>query len=203
MKRVILLLCIFLAVVSIGSASVLTKIKDKEMKNQFRNMYTFYSGILQQSVMQMSEETGCYYSASGEANVSDCDGFYRKFFSNMKIKKYCHGKGLEKGCVASYKSYTTKPKCVGFSKNMIDNKNDVFILDNGSSVIVFNTESSKRTPFFAVDVNGPKPPNVAGKDLFTMLIMRNEGGAYYFHSNITYCLPVEKGGIEHIQDLYK
>ena len=61
---------------------------------------------------------------------------------------------------------------------------------------MFNTESAKRTPFFAVDVNGPKPPNNAGEDLFTMLIMKNEGGSYYFHTNITYCLPVEKGGIE-------
>ena len=203
MKRLVILFCIFLGVVSVGSVSAFTKVKEKEMKNQFRNIYTFYSNVLQKTVMEMSESTGCYYSASGEADVSGCDEFYRNFISNMKIKKYCHGKGLEKGCVASYKSYTTKPECVGFSKTMIDNKNDVFVLDNGSSIIVFNTESAKRTPFFAVDVNGPKPPNNAGEDLFTMLIMKNEGGSYYFHTNITYCLPVEKGGIENIQDLYK
>ena len=202
MKRLVILLFIFFIVVGFGTHNAVNKIKDCEMRNSFRNFYSIYSGILQSTVLEMYGETGCFYSKSGNSDVSGCDNFYRNFVKKMSIKKYCQNDGLAGNCVAKYKSYTKKPECYGFFAKMINEEDDIFVFDNGSSLIIFNTKDERRTPFFAIDVNGIKPPNKAGEDLFTMLIMRNEGGAYYFHSNITYCLPVEKGGIENIQDIY-
>ena len=203
MKRLVILLFIFFMVVGFGTYSAVNKIKYREMQNRFRNFYSVYAGLLQSTVMDMSGETDCNYSTSGEANISGCDNFYRTFVQKMKIKKYCQNNALAQNCVARYEAYPTTPKCYGFFERMINDEDDVFVFEDGSSIIIFNTKDEQRTPFFAVDVNGVNPPNKAGEDLFTMLIMRNAGGSYYFHSNITYCMPVEKGGIENIQDIYK
>lgn len=203
MKRLVFLICLFCVVVAIGTFRAISAIKLKETKNQFRNIYTLYSSALQYTVDEMSGDIGCYYSSTGESDVSGCEKFYKHFVENLKVKKYCQNDALAENCVPVYKSYTTSSNCLGFSEEMINKHDDVFVMDNDSNIIVYNTENGKRAPFFAVDVNGLKEPNTPGQDLFTILIMKNSGGAYYFHSNITYCLPVEKGGIENIQDIYK
>jgi len=201
--NIVILVFVFMIVVSLGTVKAVQKIRKNEMRNNFRNMYTLYSENLQRTVLDMYGEIGCYYSTTGEADVSGCDKFYSAFVKNMKVKKYCQNKGFANKCVPEYQSYTDKPACYGFSKDMVNNKDDIFVMDNGSNIIIFNTKSGNRAPIFAVDVNGLKPPNKAGEDLFTMLVVKNVNGSYYFHSNITYCLPIGKGGIEHIQDIYK
>ncbi len=202
MKRLVILIFLFFMVIGFGTYSAVNKIKEREMHNRFRNIYSIYSGLLQNTVLDMSGETGCYYSKSGNEDLSGCDNFYRNFVTKMNIKKYCQNNALAKNCVARYSAYPKTPKCYGFFERMINDEDDAFVFSNGSSIIIFNTKDEKRTPFFAVDVNGTAPPNKPGEDLFTMIIMRNQSGSYYFHSNITYCLPVEKGGIENIQDIY-
>ena len=80
---------------------------------------------------------------------------------------------------------------------------DAFVMPDGSSLVVFNIKKDERRPIFALDTNGFTTPNQAGEDMFSITIMRNDYGTYYFHPNITNCLHVEKGGIETLNDLYK
>lgn len=202
-KTLVILMITFIITVIAGTIKATETIKKQEMKNAFRNIYTIYSNTLVSTVADMSGSTGCYYSDSGESDLSNCDNFYRTFVNNMKIKKYCQNNGLEQGCVGTYEKYTTDKRCSGFFERMISKEDDIFLMENGSSIIIFKAPNGSRTPFFAVDVNGPKGPNKAGEDLFSILLMRHNSGSYYFHSNISYCLPIDKGGIEYIQDIYK
>lgn len=202
-KSLVLLIIVFIITVIAGTIKATETIKQREMKNAFRNIYTIYSNVLVSTVADMSGYTGCYYSDSGVSDLTNCDNFYRVFVSNMKIKKYCQNNGLERGCVGIYDKYTTDKRCSGFFERMINKEDDIFLMENGSSIIIFKDPKGNRTPFFAVDVNGPKAPNKAGEDLFSVLLMRHNSGSYYFHSNISYCLPIDKGGIEYIQDIYK
>ncbi len=201
--KFVMLVFVFILLVSICTVNTCKKIIEKEIKNSFRNIYTIYSENLQSTVIDMAGDIGCYYSPTEGADLSKCDEFYSTFVQNMKVRKYCKDNAVEEKCVPEYKSYSNLPECYGFTKEMIEKQDDVFVMDNGSNIIIFNTRDGKRAPIFAVDVNGFKKPNKAGEDLFTMLIVKNANNSYFFHSNITYCLPVEKGGIEYIQDIYK
>lgn len=201
--NIVVLVFVFFIVLGIGTVNTTSKIRDKEMKNTFRNIYTIYSENLQKTVLELAGETGCYYSTTGEADVSGCDAFYSTFVKNMKVKKYCQNNGFANKCVPLYGSYTTDKVCYGFSEEVINKYDDVFVMENGSNIIIFNTKAGKRAPIFAVDVNGMKGPNKAGEDLFTMLVIKNVNNSYYFHSNVTYCLPVTNTGIKYIQDVYK
>ena len=78
---------------------------------------------------------------------------------------------------------------------MFNKFNQVFVMDDNSNIVVFNQPQNVPKPMFAVDSNGKLFPNKSGHDLFSFVIMRSKSGNYYFHSNITYCLPKEKGGI--------
>lgn len=76
-------------------------------------------------------------------------------------------------------------------------------MNDNTNLIVFNQPANVQKPLFAVDSNGKLVPNKSGYDLFSLVIMRNSNGYYYFHPDVTYCLPQEKGGIHRLQDVYK
>lgn len=199
------LLAMFVLVVYWASASAVEKINKKETIKRVQNIYASYSNALLKTVAQMGNETGCYFVSdqTKSHDYSNCDEFYKTFVSNMKVQKYCHGNALSDGCIPEYEGYTDKRMCTGFTRELMNKYDDAFVMPDGSNIIIFNTTKDSRRPIFAVDTNGMAKPNKAGEDLFSFTIIRNSNGAYYFHPNISYCLPVTKGSIEYINDVYK
>lgn len=171
----------------------------------FKDLYSAYNKTLQMTVNQMDGDTGCYLSSdkNHSADYSGCEKFYKNFADNLKITKYCKNNSLKNGCLPLYKTYTDSEICSGFSEKMMNRYNQTFVMTNGTTMTIFNQPENSPKPLFVVDANGKMFPNKSGYDLFTFVIMRNAGGNYYFHSNITYCLPMEKGGISKLQDIYK
>ena len=102
-----------------------------------------------------------------------------------------------------YKKYAQTPICAGFSENMMNRYDQVFVMNDETNLTVFNQPAKQQKPLFAVDSNGSVFPNKAGYDLFSLVIMKSPNGNYYFHPNVTYCLPVEKKGVHSLQDVYK
>lgn len=201
----LVLLGVFIILVALGVTRVVNYLAQEEDKRRFKNIYSAYTQALLNTVIEMSGDTGCYYSSdkSIKHNFSNCDTFYKLFVSNLELEKYCKNKSLEGGCIPQYQSYTAKERCIGFSRSMINNIADSFVMSDGSNIIVYNEIDKQRKPIFAVDVNGISKPNKAGVDLFSLTIIRNGNGSYYFHGNVSYCLPVEKDGIKNIADVYK
>lgn len=201
----IVLLTVFVLIVAAAITKVVGNLSQNEIKRRFQGIYSVYSQALITTVNEMNDDTGCYFSpnASLNHNFANCDEFYKIFISHLNPRKYCEKDALNGGCIPEYAAYTCKNKCSGFFRSMMNKYADVFVMADGSNIIIYNETTKERKPIFAVDVNGFSKPNKAGKDLFSLTIMRNENGAYYFHSNVSYCLPVEKDGIQNLADVYK
>lgn len=178
---------------------------DKIAVTSFKKLYSAYTQALYTTVYQMDGDTGCYFSSDKriKSDFSRCDSFYKKFATNLRVNKYCKTKALADGCIPIYENYAKTAPCAGFSESMMNKFNQAFVMNDNTNIIVFNLPANVQKPLFAVDSNGKLFPNRAGYDLFSMVIMRNKYGNYYFHPNVTYCLPVDKDGIKDIRDVYK
>ncbi len=200
----LILTLIYFAVLAVFVTFYTLHLIEKQTVVQFKKEYTAYNQALMITVDQMYGETGCYYSADkNTANAYyNCKEFYIKFAKNLRVTNYCKNNAYAKGCVPKYSNYTAEPKCAGFSESMINKFNQVFVMDDRSSLIVYNYPTNVPKPMFAIDVNGHLKPNKSGYDLFTMVIVKSANGNYFFHPNITYCLPQEEGGLNNITEIF-
>ena len=203
--RLIILTGIYIIVFAIFCTYYTVNLLNKLAITSFKKLYTAYNQALLITVEEMDGETGCYFSTSEKYDnrYFGCDKFYKKFATNLNVTEYCKNKSLAKGCITEYKNYSNNKNCSGFSKNMMENFNQTFVMRDKSSITIFNQPQGIQKPIFAVDSNGKLFPNKSGHDLFSMVIMRNNKGLYYFHTNITYCLPFERNGIHMLQDIFK
>ena len=204
-KRKLILFGIYLIILLFFVTKYTIHFVEKSAVTSFKKLYSVYSQALLQTVYEMDGETACYYSSnkSVSSDFAGCDRFYKKFANNLKVRKYCKNNAVENGCIPVYKRYPKALQCAGFSENMMSRYDQAFVMNDKTSLVVFNMPANTPKPMFAVDSNGFLRPNKSGYDLFSLVIMRNSRGNYYFHPNVTYCLPVEKGGIKNIQDVYK
>lgn len=204
-KRLLILTGIYTIVLLLGSLYYTFNLIEKAAVISFKKLYSVYSQALYKTVYDMGGDTGCYFST--DVNVkndfSNCGRFYKNFATNLKVIRYCPNNALANGCIPLYKNYINTPECAGFSENMMNRYDQVFVMDDKSSLVVFNKPANNPKPLFAVDSNGKMFPNKAGYDLFSLVIIRNSYGNYSFYPNVTYCLPQEKGGIKNIQDVFK
>lgn len=177
----------------------------KEAVSSFKRLYTAYSQALDITSLEIGGDIGCYFSLDSNVNskFDDCDNFYKRFATNLKVTKYCKDNSLSKGCLPVYKNYAIKPSCAGYSESMMNKYNQTFVMRDKTTLTVFNQPQGTPQPIFAVDSNGKLFPNKSGFDLFSLVIIRNTNGHYSFHPNVTHCLPQEKGGIQKLQDVYK
>lgn len=204
-KRILILAGVYFIVLLFAVLYYTCQLIDKAAVTSFKKLYSVYSQALLFTVYQMGGDTGCYFSSDKKfhSDFSNCDRFYKNFANNLKVTKYCKKNALEDGCIPVYKRYPKAVQCAGFSENMMNRYNQAFVMNDKTSLIVFNMPANVPKPMFAVDSNGFLRPNKGGMDLYSIVIMRNSRGNYYFHPNVTYCLPVEKNGIKNIQDVYK
>ncbi len=204
-KRTLILFGCYLIVLLCAVVYCTLYLIDQSARESFKKLYSSYTQALYTTVNNMAGETGCYLSSDKniESDISGCTEFYKNFATNLRVTKYCKNNALSQGCLPVYKNYTVSKSCAGFSESMMNKFNQSFVMSDNTSLTVFNMPANVPQPLFAVDSNGKLGPNKSGYDLFSIVIMRNSHGNYYFHPNVTYCLPVEKGGINNIQDVYK
>lgn len=202
-KRIFYAVCVFVLLAATVKVTIDTV--NKFAEDSFKRLYAAYSKALNLTVLQMDGETGCYFSSEkGHGNnFSGCDKFYKRFVSNLKVTKFCEMNAKQKGCIPNYKQFATKAECSGYSEKMFNIFDESYVMHDNSIIVVFNMPATSPKPIFAVDSNGKMFPNKTGYDLFSLVIMKNKNGDYYFHPNVVYCLPPVKGGIQKLQDVYK
>ena len=203
-KHLLILICIYILIAIFVILHFWAKLVEKTAMASFKKLFTEYSQVLDITVDEMNGDTGCYFSTdkSVKSDFSGCDRFYKIFATNLNVRKYCINNSLFNDCLPTYQNYTTRADCAGFSENMMNRYDQTFVMQDNSTLTVFNMPSNVQNPIFAVDSNGKTSPNKTSYDLFSLVIMRNPNGQYHFHSNVTHCLPPEKGGIQKLQDLY-
>lgn len=177
----------------------------KEARASFKRLYGNYSRALQTTVNQMEGDTACYFSSEKEIpnEFSGCEKFFKMFATNLRVSKYCKDNAFKNGCIPAYKKYITTSECAGFSESMMKKYNQSFVMGDTTTLTVYNRPANEPKPILAVDSNGKMFPNKTGYDVFSLVIMRTPSGSYYFHPNVTFCLPPEKGAINSLQDVYK
>lgn len=137
----------------------------------------------------------------------NCTEFANAILSNLKIIKTCAGNAYP-DCIPEYAGNDTIKKannddlddiaikkattgCAGWRKNNIAKSSRAYVLANGQILITYG--SSFSPTIFAIDINGKKPPNKWGYDLFefsTIGSMSSEVSMDYGR-----CGLVEKGGV--------
>ena len=204
-KRLLILIGIYIIVFVFVVLFFITNLIEKTAITSFKKLYNAYSQALLTTVDDFEGETGCYFSIdkSVPSNFLGCDKFYKKYATNLNVTKYCKVNSLADGCLPVYNTYIATPSCAGFSESMMNRFNSTFVMRDNTTLTVFNQPTTVKKPLFAVDSNGKLFPNKSGYDQFSFVIIRNSNGHYYFHPNITYCLPFEQGGIHNLQDVYK
>ena len=111
--------------------------------------------------------------------------------------KYCENNALTNGCVPKYSKYADTAGCAGFKENYINNKDTVWVLNDGSIHISYTHPTYS---IFAVDINGLKGPNKGGYDLFSFAIAKKGDTAILSAGG---CVPSEEGGINPYNDFRK
>lgn len=201
-KKAFYFICVLVLVCAVIKISIDTV--NKFAADSFKRLYGNYTRALNLTVIDMDGDTECYFAAEkGMKNdFSGCEKFYKKFVSNMKVRKYCENNSKKNGCIPNYKKFATNQECGGYSEQMMNLFDQSFVMSDQTNIIVFNLPAGSPKPIFAVDSNGKMFPNKTGHDLFSLVIMKNSKGDYYFYPDVVYCLPPTKGGIQKLEDTY-
>lgn len=131
---------------------------------------------------------------------TDCSWFFDELFNKtLKIAKKCEDHAYDNGCLpkdikgldkVQLEHYPdSNPNPDGdFSDNKIKNNYAVYVLQDGSYIILYG----KSHPLFAFDINGQKGPNKWGYDIFAVTLRGSENNGIETFKN--YSSYVEKGG---------
>ena len=132
---------------------IVTVTKLKKMNNILTNAYNSY--------LADNEPINCNYDESGSICV------FKAFEKNLKILKNCGTK--DKNCI--YNGYYKKKN--GVSHENYNNRNEYYkiILADNSTIFFKGSYNSTYNAEIFYDINGIKPPNKWGYDLFVFDIL--------------------------------
>ena len=205
LAEVLITLGIIGVVAALVMPALIANYQKELLKNQFKKAYSVYLQNFQKTVLvDFGESLDCYYLSTGgsPAKSSDCIAFFDKFAANMKVVKTCKGNGFAGGCLPIY-DWTVYPGCPKFNSDNINVYSYVYILEDGSLMMTYD---SATYPLFAFDTNGFKGPNKIGHDVFGIGI---DGGdvPYQFSPEILACLSTSTAAADApfktLDDIYR
>jgi len=195
LAEVLITLVIIGVVAALTIPTAINKYKDEELKSQFRKAYSTITQAIYK--IEMNDFYGyarCYssYDTQLRQDWTDCRAFFDALAKNLHVQKICRGNAKAEGCVPTYYHNHQKGGCEPLAPNGIENDDYVYVLPNGQIIITFGNGWQSR---FLIDINGKKPPNALGKDLFEFAMQRDKGQLY---TNSAQCLvapyPTYGGG---------
>lgn len=180
----------------------------KELQVQTKKAFSVMNQALYRATIDMGFDfPRCYYlpNEGSPHATSDCKILHEAIIKNLNVIKFCDGNGYRDGCLPDYKGIDTIRKennpdmsdqeaqangCSGYNKSNILNSRQVYVLADGMLIFPY---SNNWAAIMAFDVNGKKPPNKWGYDIFDVII---KGDA---DSGLTYqarggCMQPEQGG---------
>ena len=193
LAEVLITLVIIGIVAALTIPTAINKYKDQELKSQFKKAYSVITQAIHKTEMNdfFAGYVKCYYPTNfTETAMGDCLDFFRLFFKNFSVTKFCSGNSLNDGCIPVYQQYTIGSSCSGFSYGQIANR-DAYVLSDGQIFIIMSMPSYA-FPIFMVDTNGHKGPNVFGKDLFVFFIRKSATSSLFITgSSAGQCEPTD------------
>ena len=213
LAEVLITLAIIGVVAAMTIPTLMANYQQKVLNNQFKKTYAMLNQALLNAQSQLGYFPRCYYSVDNTTIpvITGCGELSDKFWTLFKVSKICEGKAFEKGCIPEYEGMDTVANanypdaevpdgyedygdyasrgCKNFKKNAILNDRTVYVLSDGTIIILY----SEYPCLLAVDINGQKGPNKWGHDLFAFLI-RFDGNKFKYYGGG--CMYVEEGGLQ-------
>jgi prepilin-type N-terminal cleavage/methylation domain-containing protein len=179
LAEVLITLLIIGVISSIVIPSIVQDSHNAEFKTTWRKTYADFS----LATKRIASENG----GTLKGLFTNSDTFKNTFISYFNYAKSCPAsQELSPGC---WHCDNTKT-CKYLNGSIISNSwggDSTLYLSNGVSMVFF-TSSGSCDPYCGsiyTDINGPKPPNVAGKDLFLIHVYENKAVAYGTGATIT------------------
>ncbi len=226
LAEVLITLAIIGVVAALTIPTVVRNYQKQQLKVQFKKAYSTVMQTVSKTYADLGYQAQCYaYRDSfGTAhfNYSECiDVFWPQFFKNLKVAKACDTNGFANGCVPAYlgpdgiyqkqqKAQAGDPDydpdygmkviagCPAWtSANFRDAP--AYVLADG---LIFSFAYTKsKMPIFAIDINGKKPPNKLGHDVFAFMFNAQNGLGRNIKLQEAYCFTPDEGGLTTTQML--
>ena len=170
LAEVLITLMIIGIIASIVIPSLMQTLEKNALKGQIKRELAILEEALKLTLLD--NDYKCFYEYKNGVWVgtsrSDCPDFFNKFYTKLKIMRFCKGNSLAQGCIPQYsgllESYASCPE---FSKNKVNTTNYSRVLIDGTIIMQLAIDNY---PLIAVDVNGMKPPNIQGRDVIVLRI---------------------------------
>ena len=199
-----------LAIVIIGFVASFTiktikqSVFDAEQKSLFKKSVSTMSNVLLKVKADLGYQPECYYlDQSWVQKFNDCSTFFTSMANNLNVSKYCANNAFSNGCIPTMKGADTVVQgnnpgfsiadaqaqvsgLDGFWENYLKTSTPAYILLDGTIIMIYKNSF----PFFLVDINGKKPPNKWGYDIYIFMLRGNSDYAKF----VCYDSVLEAGG---------
>lgn len=207
LAEVLITLGIIGIVAAMTMPSLISNYKNKAIDAQFKRVYSNMYNAMKMIESRDGTFPQCFYTygkgSLDEQKFSQCIDFYEKITKEMHVIKICKGNAYNDGCIPKYQGVNTLKEyegsasitgCAGYTQNKILNSNWAYVFNDGSILFTYAAVSNNYNNWsgvFAIDVNGKKPPNKWGHDIFSFAFEEKKPGIIQMTPN---CSLIEKGG---------
>lgn len=187
LAEVLLTLLIIGTVAGLTVPNLISNIQDAEFEIAFKKQYGVFDNIIRQFVTENQDLSGVCTDFN-----STC--FANLLIPNLSVFKFCTA-GLSAGnCFHRYQEIKNLnglflDSVTAGNSPIYSNGNAGFVLNDGTLVAVYyrystpdcdldckfgTTHGGSSVGGITIDVNGWKPPNTLGKDIFSLIVLRNK-----------------------------
>lgn len=202
LSEVLITLSIVGIIAALTIPALITKIQDAQINNQFKKALNTVNNALLKVRAELGSYQDCYYSKDLTIDKStECIAFFIELKKQLNIAKDCTSNAYPNGCIPYYNGGAPEgdPSCGGFSQSNILYSNPAYVLADGTIISQYGTH----TALIMMDVNGQKPPNKWGYDVFDFVLVGNNDGLFFRPNG---CYHPETGGkpmAQMIKDVFK
>lgn len=228
LSEVLITLVIIGIVAALTIPVVIRNIQKQALKAQFKKAYSTIMQTVSKTYADLGYQARCYAwrDSGGTAHFSgtECSSiFWPQFFKNLKVIKSCANNSFTNGCIPQYlgrdgiyqKRQTAKPgdpdydpdygkkaieSCPAWSTARFNGSASYVLADGLIFSFAYNC-CTVTDPVFAVDINGKKPPNKLGYDVFALMFNAQDDLGKNIKLQEAYCFTPDEGGLTTTQML--
>ena len=192
LSEVLVTLMIIGVVAVLTIPTIMNSIWNMQQKNQFKKAYTTVYQALYEIKNNVGYVPNCFYNSTVQSapQSGECASlFFPEFKKNLNIIKDCPDHAYSGGCIPYYND-NAGGGCPGFSQTNMQNNNPTYVLADGTIIAPYGVAGA--LPLIVVDINGQKPPNKWGYDVFDLFWYGNNDALKVQPST---CFTPDTGGI--------
>lgn len=155
------------------------------LKTQYKSVYSTITSAMTQVKINLGDYPSCNYGDN--ASWADCTLLFTELGKTLNVAKTCGNNSYANGCIPYYND-NNNATCTGFSQTNVSNNNDSYVLSDGTIIIGYGAGGG---PLIMIDINGFKPPNKWGYDVFDLQFTKVGS---YIRLEPSNCFTPESGG---------